>query len=229
MNFTLEQKICHLLMLNACCIKEIGIMSGKMGILLALIEYNRSYPNLVYKDFADDLIDDIWMHIHNKLSIGFAEGLCGIGWGIEYLIQRQNIDGTGVELCLEIDCRIMKQDPRRIDDFSLETGLEGILYYVLVHICGALQQKQTLPFDNLYLDDLYIALKAAESINQRRQMSDLIKQYNDFYLYNKKPTLSLSLEELIGTGQLSEGDITRLPIGLNNGIAGLLLKRTIYK
>ena len=40
--FSPEQRICHSLMLNVYCIKEVGIMSGKMGVLLALMEYNRS-------------------------------------------------------------------------------------------------------------------------------------------------------------------------------------------
>ena len=226
--FTPEQRICHSLMLNVYCIKEVGIMSGKMGVLLALMEYNRSYPNPVYDDFIEDLIDDIWAHIHNKLPIGFAEGLCGIGWAVEYLIQQQIIEGTGVELCSEIDRQLMKQDPRRIDDLSFETGLEGVLYYVLIHICGALQQKQALPFDRLYLDDLHTALNAVEDMNGK-QMNDFVKQYNDFYLFNKTPILPLSLKGLVGTKQLQVESIVHLPIGLNNGIAGLLLKRTIYK
>ena len=97
-----------------------------------------------------------------------------------------------------------------------------------MHICGALQQKQALPFDRLYLDDLHTALKTVEGMNGK-QMNDFVKQYNDFYLFDKTPILPLSLKGLVGTKQLQVESIVHLPIGLNNGIAGLLLKRTIYK
>lgn len=229
MDFTPEQRICHSLMLNAFCLKDVGLMSGKMGVLLALTEYCRHYPNLVYQDFTDDLIDNIWSHIHDKLPIGFAEGLSGIGWGVEFLIQRQVIDGTGVELCAEIDNRIMKQDPRRMDDLSLETGLEGVLYYVLVHIGGALQQQQPVPFDRIYLDDLYAALKAVKDTELNERMNDLMQQYADYYQYNKEPALSLSLKDLIEIEQPQEIDVVRPSYGLAKGLAGLLLKTTIYK
>lgn len=56
LRFSLEQRIWHLLMLKTFFEKEIGISNGKMGILLALVEYNKLYPNKVYEEYIDNLI-----------------------------------------------------------------------------------------------------------------------------------------------------------------------------
>jgi hypothetical protein len=59
------------------------------------------------------------------MPFSLDKGLTGIGWGIEYLIQNGSVKGESVEICEEIDYRIMETDPKRITDFSLETGFEG--------------------------------------------------------------------------------------------------------
>ena len=54
-------------------------------------------------------------------------------------------------------------DPLRISDFTLETGLEGIAWYVLSRLTSP--RSGSIPFDNRYLRDLKTA---CQSLAQNR-------------------------------------------------------------
>lgn len=225
--FSFEQRIWHRLMLNTFFEKEIGLSTGKMGILLALVEYNDLYPNEIYEEFIDDLIDHIWENIHQSLSYSFADGLCGIGWGVEYLLEHKKIKGSGVELCEEIDEKIMQIDPRRMTDISIENGLGGILYYVLAHLRNALLQRDELPFDTTYLHDLYYAVVKHDLEKVDKKFQNAVQQYLNFYFSKTIPELSFSLIGLIDEVTVNESKLCDYPLGLKSGLAGILIKRTI--
>lgn len=224
LTFSLEQRILHALMLRTFFLEDIGLFSGKMGVLLALVEYQKRHPHKVYEDFIDELIDHIWAKIHNELSIGFADGLCGIGWGVEFLIHHEIIEGSGIDLCSELDEKIMLTDPRRITDLSVENGLEGLLFYALLHIQNALLRGSALPFDSRYLRDLHQTISDLDSEVISKDMQYYIEMYTDFYLYDKAPALSFSLEAFArGCVITSSNSLKDYLIGLNGGLAGLLV------
>lgn len=223
--FSLEQRIWHLLMLKTFFEKEIGISNGKMGILLALVEYNRIYPNETHEKYVDVLIDNIWDNIHQSLPVDFASGLSGIGWGVDFLLFHKVIGGSGTELCKEIDERIMQVDPRRMTDRSFENGLGGILHYVLMHLGSALLQGDELPFDEVYLHDLYQAVVEVDLEKTDKKFQNDAKQYVGFYLRKEIPKLSFSLEGLVGDITINESRLSDYPLGLKQGLAGVLIKR----
>lgn len=227
LRFSLEQRIWHLLMLKTFFEKEIGISNGKMGILLALVEYNKLYPNKVYEEYIDNLIDNIWENIHQSLPIDFANGLSGIGWGVDFLLYHKIIGGSGTELCKEIDERIMQTDPRRMTDWSFENGLGGIMHYVLMHLGSALLQGDELPFDDTYLHDLYQAVIEVDPGKTDKKFQNDAKQYVGFYLRKEIPKLSFSLEGLVDEMTVNESRLSNYPLGLKQGLAGVLIKRTV--
>ena len=122
--FADTERITHHLMLNAYFNPDLGLFHGQMGTVLAMSEYSKYANNEVYFDVASCLLDNIAGKMHKNLLFSFASGLSGIGWGIEYLIQYGFVEGESVEICEEIDRKIMETDPRRILDFSLDTGFE---------------------------------------------------------------------------------------------------------
>lgn len=125
--FADTERITHHLMLNAYFNPDLGLFHGQMGTVLAMSEYSKYANNEVYFDVASYLLDNIAGKMHKNLLFSFASGLSGIGWGIEYLIQYGFVEGESVEICEEIDRKIMETDPRRILDFSLDTGFEDIV------------------------------------------------------------------------------------------------------
>ena len=85
------------------------------------------------------------------MPINLETGLCGIGWGIEYLIQNGFMEGDSNEILTEIDKKVMERDLRRIKDLSLETGLMGISSYINIRINNADITAIHTNFDDLFL------------------------------------------------------------------------------
>lgn|SRR5574344_277346 len=130
-----------------------GLFNGRMGVVLCLATYAHKYKQKMVESAADFLMEQITNSITEAVHIGLADGLSGIGWGIEYLVQNKFMKGNTVESCYEIDQKLMEHAPKRLTDFSLENGLEGILHYVTIHLAGNYEGKS--PFDQIYLQELY--------------------------------------------------------------------------
>ena len=204
--FSFEQKMVHHLILKSPLIEDLGLFHGKMGIALFFFEYGRSTGCDVYTDIAEELLDDIWTLIHTELSFRFDSGLSGIGWGIEYLLQNRFISGDGNEVCEEMDRVIMQTDLCRLDDLRLDTGLEGIFYYVSARMQGAASQKNPLPFDCRYREDLH-------HVNSFFDMDDLDTFYNRY---------PVSVSPFLSSALLTEETYLSVPLGLKDGLAGFL-------
>ena len=223
MEFSKEQQIIHQLLLKSGEENNIGLCNGKMGLVLFFVHYSKITCNPIYEDIADELMNEITREIHNYLPIGFDSGLSGIGWGIEYLIQKRFLKGNSLEICEEIDKKIMEKDPRRMIDYSIETGLGGIFHYVLAHIKGVKEGCDSLPFDNNYLHDLSeIALCLSSNPKMSTEMKDLCECYTEFYKNGKPIDYSLKISNFTETIDLDEKKLNKYPIGLKNGLVGIL-------
>lgn len=120
-------------LLDSCTSQDLSISNGRMGLTLFFFHCFRYTGIQMYEDIAGELLNDISEDLHTSLPIDFQNGLCGIGWGIEYLMQNGFIEGSN-DILEEIDLKIMERDIRRIKDFSFETGLEGIAWYTLLRL-----------------------------------------------------------------------------------------------
>lgn len=211
-------------MLKSFFESDISLFKGQMGIVLALAEYSQKKDNRILVDFYFDLLDKIISKINKGLSFTFSNGLSGIGWGIEYLIQNKLIDGDGVEICEEMDRKIMETDPRRIEDYSLENGFEGLLLYIVYHLRGAIKQGAKLPFDNTYLSDIHSVCKNINNKNASKSLNTLSETYISFAEHKKMPDCELSLISLASNvPEIVYNKLVTYPLGLNNGIAGALV------
>jgi lantibiotic modifying enzyme len=85
--FSRQQRITNTLLLNASFIDNLGLMHGKMGIAIYFFHLARETKNQIYEDYAGELIDEIYDEISTTTTLDFENGLAGIGWGIEYLVQ----------------------------------------------------------------------------------------------------------------------------------------------
>lgn len=150
--FSLEQAA-DLLLLNVSCLGNIGLYHGKMGWVLFFCQYARLTGCSMYEDFAGELFDEISEDLNTELSYSLEDGLCGIGWGVEYLVQNGFMEGDTDDILKEIDARIMMYDPSRIMNRSMRKGLAGILYYVTIRLSSP-ARKSGMPFDALYLNAL---------------------------------------------------------------------------
>jgi hypothetical protein len=216
------------LLLRSLFVKDIGLFHGKMGIALFFYHYSKHTGNVVYSDYAGDLLDDIWENLHNRLPDTFESGLTGIAWGIEYLIQNNFVVGSGNEICEEIDARIMLLDPRRMTSKFIEKELEGFLHYVLIRTQGTTRQQSEPPFDKMYCNDLFHVFSfLLQQKKTNETCRTLIQQYLTYISgtnpLNYIPDLSL----FIGECKTDEKKLFSSSLGLKNGLAGMLYKQMI--
>lgn len=134
-----------------------GIMYGRMGLVLFFFHYARYTENPLFEDFAGEILDEILEDMHTEMSWGFDSGLCGIAWGIEYLLANEFISGDSDEILFEIDRKIMEKDLRRITDYSFDTGLDGLACYVSLRLIG---QNGQAAFGETFIDELKDACRA---------------------------------------------------------------------
>lgn len=136
-----------------------GIGYGRMGLVLFFFHYARYTDHTLYEDFAGEILDEILEDMHTELSWGFESGLCGIAWGIEYLLANHFISGDSNDILFEMDQKIMERDLRRIMDYSFLTGLDGLACYVALRLAG---QGEFSSFDKSYIEELVEACRKAQ-------------------------------------------------------------------
>ena len=140
--------------------KKIGLLDGQMGMSIFFFYYSRYTDNSIYANFASELLDNVCVNLSYKTPITFADGLCGIGWGIELLKKEKFIDADTDTIFSELDDKIMERNVLRVKDYSLETGLRGILAFILSRLHnGRSKGNLYAPFDELYLSNLYATCK----------------------------------------------------------------------
>ncbi len=82
-------------------------MHGKMGICIFFYHLARKTGDKNYEEFAGELLDEIFEEIDIKTPLDFENGLTGIGWGIEYLVQNGFAEGDTNEILAAIDNSVL--------------------------------------------------------------------------------------------------------------------------
>lgn len=79
-----------------------------MAIFFFLL--SRQTHNRWYEEFAGELLDDVCNNLSQHCPVTFADGLCGIGWAIEFLKKEGFIEGDTDEILEEVDKQVMERD-----------------------------------------------------------------------------------------------------------------------
>lgn len=201
--------------LHCCDIADNGLLNGKMGIALSLAEYARNCHCSAAEDVADFLVRRITNSLHRHGNISFGSGLSGIGWGIEYLAHNGFIKINTKDVCEEIDREIMRISPTRIADFSLESGLEGILVYVNAHLHSNIASP---PFDAKYIGELNLSVR--NHIESGQACDSFQEQAKIFFaiIDGQDCTINMDLLQFVA---VQSGSFTYYNgFGLQKGLAG---------
>lgn len=89
-------------LLKAEILENPSLYNGKLGLAIIFYEYSRYSRDLLYRQFADELIDSI-IELPNDISMRLSDGLCGIGWGICYLLRKKFIVGDVDKILFYLD------------------------------------------------------------------------------------------------------------------------------
>lgn len=150
----IEQEVIFLLA-NSYRFQGFSIFDGRCALVLVSLMWAKSSKNVLFEQFAEVYLEQIYNDISYATTIHFRDGLLGIGWCFEFLIQNKLIDGDSSEILEEIDRQVMAFRCDRLQDTSLATGLRGIVAYVLARIKGCLLLNNPIPFDQDFLNLLH--------------------------------------------------------------------------
>ena len=210
------------LVLNSSGYSDLGLFHGKMGLVLFFMNYARYVCDEQYENFALNLLSDIYEEINESLPIGLENGLCGIGWGIEYLIQNEFLEGETDEILKEIDQKIVEHNVFNISDLSFRKGLGGVVFYIIARLLASKRKKMKFPFSRAYLYALKKRLLHVSFEEKDEILVDLFKIYCG--LLDGKMCDVISIPDILICRNIPVvTDLSLLPLGLENGIAGFLL------
>lgn len=119
------ERIANTLLLNGTLTECSGLVYGKMGISVFFFHYAQYTNNMLFADYALDLIGEIQNQIHVNSPADYEKGIAGIGIGIDYLI-RNNFLIVEDDIYEDFDQRMLRAvmyDPWL--GFSLYDGLVG--------------------------------------------------------------------------------------------------------
>lgn len=123
-------RITNVLLLNANFVENLGLLNGKMGLAIFLYHYARFLNDEQYEEKAIEIIEEIQSKISFLTPCCYSSGLCGIGAGIEYLVQNGFIEGNTDEILSDFEPLLFNEihfHPQI--DLSFNNGLTGIGNY----------------------------------------------------------------------------------------------------
>jgi glycosyltransferase involved in cell wall biosynthesis len=189
------KKIAHSLIINGIKISNLGLLMGRMSIVIFLFHYAEYLQETLYKELAEAILDNLLEELRADQSLSFLSGLCGIGWSIEYLCQNGFVEGDMNEMLKEIDEKITEINPLKIRDFSLHYGLGGIVHYLLARLYTIDQEQIHNPYGKSFLKNVYFKCK---SIIKKQMDCDSMDVFIKFVTYYElhTPIEKLSLYDI---------------------------------
>lgn len=129
------QSIANILLLNSGPMTNLGLINGKMGVAIFFYQYSRYTNKAFYEGYAGTLIDEIFDQIKKWAIFDFSNGLTGIGWGIEYLVQNGFVEADADEVLEDNDKAVARSLFQNPVSLLNQTDLYSFGLYYLSRLC----------------------------------------------------------------------------------------------
>lgn len=214
------------LILNAPYMTNLGLFHGRMGVIIFFYTYARYTKLRYYEDFAEFLLDDLFLQLNTSLPACLESGLAGIGWSLEYLIQNEYLHGNTNEILYDLDLELMaKVDLKRLSDESIQEGIAGLVFYVLTRLSSPARDLDRTPFDDDFISALIFSVNKSDRTLISKEVFDIYIKFEDYIHSPYIKTCGLLLPEfLLNNNMISIEFSPYSSLGLYNGIAGAALK-----
>ena len=217
----LYQKVINHVICNACDMTSYGLLNGMLGVCLTLYKYSQDNQLPVLINYAEHLLQKCLDNINIDTPISFSNGLCGISWGIDYLIYNGYVTGDPIEIFKNIDFQIAKISPSRLDN-SLEQGFKGLLHYILAHSKMAGYRKEN--FNSEFINDVHNAVRDKSLKKNDSEMTQLYLQFENWYKGNPSQYfVQPSHFVQISKTEITSENYMSYPICLSEGLSGFLI------
>lgn len=87
-------KIANTLTLDLHSIEDIGLIGGKMGAAVFYYRFSEYTGIRTYSEMGDNLLDEVLNGLKSIKTNTIEQGLTGISWGINYLIQNSFVEAS---------------------------------------------------------------------------------------------------------------------------------------
>ena len=125
-------KIARAILQNGVKGNNQSLMHGNTGICIFFNHLGKLTGDPEYQKTADEIITEVFTNLHSLSPADFENGLAGIGWGIEYLVQNNFAEGDTDEILEEIDNRVFRVlNEESLSSFEITNGLTGYLFYLI--------------------------------------------------------------------------------------------------
>lgn len=177
--------------LNKDFYSSLGLARGKMRAVIYFFHCARDSGDEYYEQIAGHLLDDIFEHLSVDTPLSFAHGLCGIGWGMEYLFQQGFVEGEPDDALAEIDSYIIHSIYlQEMEDLGLDNGILGLGCYILMRIRptwvkGDTYRSIELKENLIYLID-WLDRKLDEAGSAQADILDWLSELRDTGFYKTK-------------------------------------------
>lgn len=74
-------------------------MMGEMGKIIGFYRLYRQTAEEEWEEKAEVLLDEVMENCSLELPVTYGDGLCGVGVGIEYLLQEGFVEGMPTRFC----------------------------------------------------------------------------------------------------------------------------------
>ncbi|MBN7818034.1 lanthionine synthetase LanC family protein [Algoriphagus pacificus] len=128
------QEVNKLLSDNAKEEKELGLLHGKLGLIIYFFQFGRKTNNHLFLEVAEDLVGELFEKLNQaKLSADFENGFAGIAYGISYMVNSDFVEADLDNTLSDIDDRIFKYIEEQNNKLpaNLQRGIIGYLLYSL--------------------------------------------------------------------------------------------------
>lgn len=163
-------------------------MMGEMGRAVAYFHQFRRTGEKEWEEKGELLLEEIMDSCSGELSVTYGSGLCGIGVGVEYLIQEGFIDGDGDEILCEVDYLVYNViDCRELIGLTIEDGICGLAYYLYFRLR---KRKELIDITVLRNKEhlIYLIDWIADLLPSTKQLSTL---YEVFFILCQLHTLNV--------------------------------------
>src|SRR5690606_33645118 len=97
-------KLNKILMKESPAISDPGLLDGNVGIGIYLFHLAKETGHPEHQNFAEQLLDEVYEEIQKKpVACSFANGLAGIAWGINHLINESFVEADVDEVLSDVD------------------------------------------------------------------------------------------------------------------------------
>lgn len=139
--------------------RDLSITSGLCGRILVFLLWARITKNELFEEIAESLINQLYGKMNWNTNLTFQNGLLGIGWLFEFLIQNHLIDSDGDDTLKELDDVAQSFDVSCMPNNSFSFGVRGIVAYVVARMRSVIKNSSKIPFKKEFLQKLYKVCK----------------------------------------------------------------------